>query len=313
MNIVVKKSLIVAIIFSALLVSSGCSDLGTEEASLSTNPTTISETPLSTTPAITLYTPTKFGTGIDFSLPSNHEFSFLNQDINYMANLLLYGIGIQPDTYDPTNYFYAPDFIGHEVDTAPPEADAEWYRDLFKYRLTSVDGHTYNLTVYYSMRLVTCELDCSSLPYLYNMLDASEINVYEADFYHPFGEIKIHTNEFVPTQTTPTQPTISQEQTPPQQSESPLSESKLKSIAEAYFNDVVKHDIWLEEAKNNKSIAVTIATPQITSRSKHTVTVRSKFNYTKKENGTRYTGYFYASAIVDIYTGEVLSCTIQSN
>lgn len=86
---------------------------------------------------------------------------------------------------------------------------------------------------------------------------------------------------------------------------------KIESIAESYFENVLARQLKDNARKEGGSMAMTVSGTQITSRSTHTVNVRSRLNYTRKINGISSTGSLYAVAVIDIYTGEILSADIQ--
>ena len=291
-------TLIIAIIFATFCTGCGHIYAETEATSIATEAFSTTTPATSVKVSAVLYTPTKYGTGIDFPLPDNNHLSSLSQEINYMANLLLYGIGIQPNTYNPTDYFYAPIFINYEVDQSPPDADAEWYTELLKYELTSVDGHTYNLTVLYSMRQLTCKLTSSSLRYHYTIFDAGEIYVHESYPYQSVGIIKIPTKEFIPTQTPPTETTIPQREK--------INDSLLIYEANQYFYKLTSQ--WEDKLRDgglrNASASVYAIDTKIIARTDDIVTIECTINCWLK--GGNPTATFTASAMFDVYTGKVL-------
>ena len=97
------------------------------------------------------YTPTKYGTGVEFTLPVIEGFSddtaFI-QEMTYTCNRLLYGIGTYAGCYDGKDYFMAPQLITWTKDFwCDEEGDLMGvYLDLC-YGVLTADSRTVTITV----------------------------------------------------------------------------------------------------------------------------------------------------------------------
>ena len=139
---------------------------------------------------IAKYTPTKNGTGLEFSLPnlawlSTEETS--NPEISYVANRLLYGIGTYTGYYDPQKFFSQPQISSYNVEDIHGETGNLMGKmvDIY-YNITTKSEEVWTLTASTEYTCddngnfgshpfgVSCELETPSLPYCYITYDGIE-------------------------------------------------------------------------------------------------------------------------------------------
>lgn len=100
---------------------------------------------------IEYFTPTKYGTGLEFKLPALEgcsDDSVLIQELTYGCNRLLYGIGSLAGRYEVKDYFMAPEFITYTKDYGHDEEGnlMTVYLEL-RYEIRTADEKTVTVTV----------------------------------------------------------------------------------------------------------------------------------------------------------------------
>lgn len=107
-----------------------------------------------TFPVIKYYTPTKYGTGLEFNYTPLHnclDDSDLHLKINYGFNRLLYGIGVYAGCYEVENNFMAPEFVNYTSD----KLSEDLIRLTFYFNVYTADKEDLSLSV-------EADLECDS-------------------------------------------------------------------------------------------------------------------------------------------------------